>query len=295
MLEFKDIEIKDKSLIEKYIGKKSENSEINFTNLFIWAECYKTQYALWEDALVIMNISSFGRYLSFFPKGNGSIKSALRQMYEFLKQRGQPLCITNASPEEAEIFKDLFPEGKVTENRDFEDYVYLRESLVNLSGKKLHSKKNHLNKFKKTYPDYVYREMTKNDFEKCLQLAVRLVSKGNHEGEISADCEIESIGIIFDNFDVLGLKGGVIEIMGEIVAFTIGEGQNDNCAIIHVEKADTSYEGIYAAINNEFVTNTMKEYEFVNREEDMGIDGLRKAKLSYRPHHMVEKYKCIID
>lgn len=295
MLEFKDIEIKDKSTIQNFIDSKTENSEINFTNLFIWAECYSTQYVVWEDVLIIMNISPSGRYLCFFPKGNGNIKKALRQMYEFLHSKGESLVITNASQEEAEIFKEVFPRGTVTENRDFEDYVYLRESLVNLSGKKLHSKKNHLNRFKKHYPDYVYREMTKNDFDRCVALAKRLISEGTREGEISDYWEILSIKRLFENFDVLGLKGGVIEIDGEIVAFTVGEGQNDKYAIIHAEKADTSYEGAYAAINNEFVAKTLTEYEFINREEDMGLEGLRKAKLSYRPHYMIKKYKCRTD
>lgn len=295
MLEFKDIEIKDKTIIRNYIDNKTENSEMNFTNLFIWAECYNTQYVVWEDVLIVANISSSGRYLCFFPKGNGNIKQALCQMREFFTRRGEPLFITNASEEEAELFKEIFPEGEVTENRDFEDYVYSRESLVSLSGKKLHSKKNHLNRFKKQYTDYVYREMTKNDFDNCMVLAERLISEGNHEGEISNEWEIMSIKSLFENFDALGLKGGIIEVKGEIVAFTIGEGQNDKCAIIHVEKADRTYEGIYAAINNEFVSKTLTEYEFINREEDMGLDGLRKAKLSYRPHHMVKKYKCRID
>ena len=191
------------------------------------------------------------------------------------------------------ISAKLFPEVDVKENTSFNDYVYLAENLVNLSGKKLHSKRNHLNKFKATY-DYVYREMVPEDFEPCLELAGRLMRKTRSEESFGYMEELKSIETAFDNFELFKLSGGVIEIDGNIAAFTVGEKLTQNCALIHIEKADTSYDGIYAAINNEFVKNRWADFEFVNREEDMGIPGLRKAKLSYRPHHMVRKFLCII-
>ena len=288
MLEFKKITIEDKNIIKKYIGEKSENSETNFTNLFIWADFFSTRYTIIDDVLAISNISPSGNSLCFFPKGEGNVEKCLLELYDYFKARNMSFCVTNATKDEAELFSKVFKEAVIEENRDFEDYVYLRESLVQLSGKKLHAKKNHLNKFKKLYPDYEYRELTEDDFENCMALARKLIMTG----ENSDDSEILSMEKLFCNYAALGLKGAVLKVQGNTVAFTVGEKQTENCAIIHIEKADTAYEGSYAAINNFFVSNTMTDFEFINREEDMGLEGLRKAKMSYRPLRMIIKYKC---
>ena len=125
-----------------------------------------------------------------------------------------------------------------------------------------------------------------------MDLAKKLMLQKNDKDSLEYKMEERSLEVMFEYFDALELCGGVIVIDGNIAAFSIGEKLNESCALIHVEKADTSYKGIYAAINNEFVKNEWSDFEYINREEDMGIEGLRKAKLSYRPHHMVKKYIC---
>ncbi|MBQ8588546.1 MAG: DUF2156 domain-containing protein [Clostridia bacterium] len=293
MIEFKDMDLECKSLFEEYFGGKYENSETSFANLYMWKDYYKTCYSLVDGFLVILNTSPSGKLHCYMPYGNGDMEGCLKAVRDYTLSKGQPLRITSASESDAENIRKIFPEVDVKENTSFNDYVYLAENLVNLSGKKLHSKRNHLNKFKATY-DYVYREMVPEDFEPCLELAGRLMRKTRSEESFGYMEELKSIETAFDNFELFKLSGGVIEIDGNIAAFTVGEKLTQNCALIHIEKADTSYDGIYAAINNEFVKNRWADFEFVNREEDMGIPGLRKAKLSYRPHHMVRKFLCII-
>ncbi len=293
MLEFKKLDMSCKSLFESYFKNKYENSETSFANLYIWKDYYNTRYTVTDGFLVILNESINGKLHCYMPYGEGDIEPCLRKLVEYANTEGQPLRITSASEQQTHRIKELYPEVHIRENVSFNDYVYLTESLITLSGKKLHSKRNHLNKFKSLY-DYTYRPMTKADFDECLLLASRLMLKDRDEDSFSYTEELKSISRAFDNFDIFGFSGGVIEIDGKLAAFTVGEALTDECALIHIEKADIAYDGIYAVINNEFVKNCWADFKYINREEDMGIPGLRKAKLSYKPHHMVRKFMCII-
>ena len=291
MLEFKKLDIDDKALFESYLKNKYENSETSFANLYIWKDYYNTVYTEYDGFLIILNTSPNGKIHCYMPYGDGDVKNVLDELMAYLKIRGQDIRITSANRQQADYICSLYPETRVRENIAFNDYVYLTESLINLSGKKLHSKRNHLNRFKSKY-FYTYREMQKEDFDKCLSLAGRLMLKDRDEDSYSYTEELKSIKRAFKYFDEFDFSGGVIEIDGSLAAFSVGEALTDSCALIHIEKADTQYDGIYAAINNEFAKNRWKDYKYINREEDMGIEGLRKAKLSYRPDHMVRKYFC---
>lgn len=293
MIDFKSLDMDSKNLLERYFKNKYENSETSFANLYIWKDYYNTRYAVIDEFLVIMNESTNGKLHCYMPYGSGDVHSCLDKLISYVNAYNQPLRITSASEKQAQYIAELYPETNIRENMSFNDYVYLTESLISLSGKKLHAKRNHLNKFKSKY-DYIYRPMTHDDFEICLNLASGLMLKDRDEDSFSYVEELKSIRKAFENFDVFDLSGGVIEIDGKIAAFTVGEALTDECALIHIEKADTAYDGIYAAINNEFVKNRWSEFKYINREEDMGIPGLRKAKLSYRPDHMVRKFMCII-
>ncbi len=294
MHSFKKIELEDKELFDEFFKGDLENSEANFTNLYMWKDYYDTRFTLDNGFLVIINTSPNGHYHCYMPYGKGDLKKCLLNLYDYCKSEGQALRITNASHDQLSVLKEAFPNAEIEENTSFNDYVYSVKDLITLSGKKLHSKRNHLNRFKSEYEGYVYRSIREDDFEKCLDLAARLMLKDRDETNFSYVNELNSIKTAFDNFDLFSLKGGLIEIDGDIKAFTVGEAHTENCALIHIEKADVSYNGIYAAINNEFVKNQWSEFEFVNREEDMGIEGLRKAKESYRSHHQVVKYKCTV-
>lgn len=291
MLNLRRLDIDSKPIIDKYIKNKYENSESSFANLFIWSHYYNTLWGIEDEFLVILNTSPDGRVHCYMPYGKGDIKSVIDKLMDHIQSLGQELRITNATKEQADMISELYPESVIEENRNFEDYVYLTKKLKDLSGRELHSKRNHLNKFKSLY-SYSYRTMEKSDFSECLSLAGELISKDRPRGSFGYEAEMKSIQTAFENFDTLGLSGGVIEIDGRICAFSVGEELTDKCAVIHIEKADTAYNGIYSAINNEFAKNRWSDYEFINREEDMGIEGLRKAKLSYKPHHLVEKYIC---
>ena len=291
MCSFKSIDLASKPVFDKYTKNKYYNSETSFTNIFIWKDYFDVRYAETEGYLVVVYTDPEGRYNAYMPYGNGNFKACIDFMMKYFESCGHKFRIVSASLEMSESIKDLYPEIKITENINFNDYIYTSESLINLSGKKLHSKKNHLNCFKNTY-DYEYRAMTQADYDSCLSLASKLMLKNRDKDSLSYKAEYRSLENMFNNFSALEVRGGVIIVDGKIAAFSIGEKLNDNCALIHIEKADTAYSGIYAAINNEFVKNEWSGFEYINREEDMGLEGLRKAKMSYRPHHMIRKFIC---
>jgi len=293
MFEFKKLEAESKATFDKYFKNKYENSETSFANLYIWKDYYDTVYLEEDGFLVVLNTSPSGKIHCYMPYGEGDYARCLELLKEYINSKGQPLRITNATEGVAELIKELYPEALIRENVNFNDYVYRSDKLISLSGKQLHSKRNHLNKFKSSY-DYTYRSITEDDFENCLSLAKRLILNKYEDDSFSYYAEVASIEAAFKYFNYFKLCGGVIEIDGSIRAFSVGEALTDECALIHIEKADISYDGIYAAINNEFVKNRWSQFKYINREEDMGIPGLRQAKLSYKPDHMVRKYICII-
>lgn len=180
------------------------------------------------------------------------------------------------------------------EERNNFDYIYDGESLRTLSGRKNQKKRNHLNSFVKEYGDRVeYKKLEEADFDECINLLKEWSI--DKEESIELDSEFKAIKRIFKNYEKLKdtLKISGIYIDSKLEAFSIGEMLNDNMAVIHVEKANADIRGLYPYINQQFLLNEFSDVEFVNREEDLGIEGLRKAKLSYHPVKFAEKYTVI--
>ena len=191
--------------------------------------------------------------------------------------------------------KDYPGKFKYIEERDYFDYVYDAEALRTLKGRKNQKKRNHLNYFLKEYEGrFEYKKLGKKEFEDCIELLRAWASNKAEQGDVDDGIDDEFIGIkkIFDNYDVLEeeVKVAGVYIDNKLEAFTIGEYINDDMALIHIEKANPEIRGLYQYINQQFLVHEFENVEFVNREEDLGIEGLRKAKLSYHPCKFVEKY-----
>ena len=174
-------------------------------------------------------------------------------------------------------------------DRDEADYVYEREKLATLAGKKLHGKRNHINKFKSLYEDWTYESLNDENVEDCFQMALKWRNQNgcdeDHEKNAEMCVTLNSLRL----YKELGMVGGIIRVAGKIVAFCIGEPVSEDTFVVHIEKAFPDIEGAYPMINQQFVLHECMEYQYVNREEDTGAEGLRKAKLSYRPVFLVEK------
>ncbi len=174
--------------------------------------------------------------------------------------------------------------------RDNFDYVYLAKDLIELKGRKFHTKKNHVNSFRKKFSNYEYVPMTEEMAKDCIEFMQEWCDdRGCVKGD-DLDCERNAIVEAMNNFTVLGFQGGAIFIDGKMAAFSYGEMGNDDTAVIHVEKGRMGINGVYSIINQEFCARTFSQAMYINREEDMGIEGLRKAKESYHPIKMIEKY-----
>ena len=194
---------------------------------------------------------------------------------------------------EAEKIKQYFADAEVSLSRDLADYFYSTGDLINLSGKKFHQKRNHVNSFVSKY-SYTYIQVKADDPDslKLLKSACDTLYDEN-SGQDLAD-EYIAINEMIENFKVLGLAAGVIVCDGKPIAYSIGEKMSDDTALIHFEKADKNYSGSFAAINKMFASHEFADTLFINREEDMGLEGLRKAKLSYHPVRLGEYYTAII-
>lgn len=289
MTEFKPVELGDKDVIQKYLSQQyNTGCEMTFPSLYIWRKAYNTKFAVIEDCLVLFTKDGDNPAGLRFPIGNGDKLKAAEIACDYMTSVGEKPQFYGVTADDVEFIKANSVNYEISDMSKYADYVYESEKLINLSGKKLHSKKNHLNRFKKLY-NYEYIEITPSHEDEVMDA---YDSWGEVEGKYLL-AEYDAIREVIRNMDYLGTKGAMLKVDGQIVAFSLGDVLNCDTAVIHVEKADTSYEGAYAAINQMFVQNQWSEYKYINREDDCGLEGLKKAKLSYRPVFMVDKYKVI--
>ncbi|MCO5386489.1 DUF2156 domain-containing protein [Desulfosporosinus sp.] len=295
MINFKEIEISDKKWIDPLlVAADMSGCHQNFTNIFAWSKIYKYRVAQVNDFLVVKGVLNDSPYY-FFPAGTGDIKTVFEVLKQDAVSNGQEFVVAGISPENIAAMKEVFPDNfeyKVI--RDNFDYVYLLDKLVTLKGNKLHSKRNYINRFIKMYSDWSFEPISIENLAECWEMNLqwcRLNSHNENEHEIANEtCAVRRC---FDNFSELGLEGGLIRAEGKVIAFTIGEKLNSDTYVIHIEKAFSEIAGAYQMINREFAAVIQQNYPqllYVNREEDMGFEGLRKAKLSYHPDKMEEKY-----
>ncbi|MGL5313447.1 MAG: DUF2156 domain-containing protein [Peptostreptococcaceae bacterium] len=294
---FKDININTKEELDPYFDIVDyEACEYCFATLYLWQHVYKTKYYIGEDFAVIM-AEYEGNSFSILPLAS---KEKLPEVIDFVvkhfENEGKKIYFRGITKEVVEMLNEKYP-GKFnyTEERDLFDYIYDGESLRTLAGKKNQKKRNHLNYFLKEYAGrYEYKLLNKEKFEECLELLSAWTSNKEENDEFDEGMDDEFIGIkkIFADYDKLEdkLKVAGVYVDGKLEAFTMGELINPNMALVHIEKANPDIRGLYQYINQQFILNEFPQVEFVNREEDLGIPGLRKAKLSYHPIRFVEKY-----
>lgn len=293
MITFKPLEFEDKSIFDDYFQQRRyEGAECNFTTLYMWRNTYQSEWAIVDDFLCIkISVDNMTYVLPPYGPIDSAIDQPLKKLMTYFEEQGLPFIIRGVSASFREILEARFPDEFVlTEERDSFDYLYLVHDLIKLKGK-YHRKRNHVKNFKKLYPDYQYVPLSSELIEPCIaNLKDWCEKKGCYEDK-SLVCEMDAIIEILERFGHLNYKGGVILIDGKVEAFTLGEVLNNDTVLIHTEKGNTDFKGIYQAINQEFLFQEWQDMIFVNREDDMGIEGLRKAKLSYFPIKLITKYR----
>ena len=295
MISFKDIELQDKELITSYTqNSPRRNCDLSFSNLCSWRFLYNTKFAI-MDGFLLLKFWANDELVYMMPIGNGDLTKVLDALVEDAHREGEPFCLLGICSGMCSELEAFMP-GKFqfTADRDYADYLYLRTASPRLP-ERIPVKRNHVNKFKRTY-NYEYTPITPDRIQECLDLEAEWCKANNCDQHEGTGNERRALVYALHNFEELGLTGGILHVDGKIAAFTFGMPINQDTFGVHVEKADTSIDGAYAMINYEFANHIPEQYVYLNREEDLGIEGLRKAKLSYQPAIILEKYvACLKD
>lgn len=299
------ITVENREILEEYLhGYDYRTSGLSFSALYMWKDINQFSWMLSGDYMLLCGISHLEleegieepflfppltKTGTYEPEG---LRAAVLEAKQIFEEAGHPFSLRLVPFHMLDVFKEAFPnEMKYIEDRPNYDYVYLRQNLVDLKGRDLHAKRNHLNYFHKNF-EYEYVTLTSAMAED----AMRFIADFNRKKEIPEHemqlllMEEEAMADVFKNLENVGYNAGAILIDGKIEALSIGGQLNKNTMTVHVEKANTQFRGLYQAINNEYCKNVPEYIKYVNREEDMGIANLRKAKLSYKPVELVEKY-----
>jgi hypothetical protein len=297
-LSFAPITIADKEAITAFtLPGDFLNCDYAFANICSWRFLYDSEYAVSGGFLFVrFYVEEKGRrHLAYmFPVGDGDLKPAIDLLEKDAESMGYSLLILGVTPESKNKINTLYPDSfTYIRERDYFDYIYLREDLATLKGKKFQPKRNHINKFQKQY-EYTYMPVRRDLVSQCMEVE-RIWCRANLNEDDRDDLahEHRSMTFAMNHFDELELSGGAIVVDGTIVAFTYGSPVNRYTFGIHVEKADVRYEGIFSVINREFASRIPAQYRYINREEDLGIPGLRQSKLSYHPAILLEKNAAV--
>ena len=283
----REVMLEDKPLFDSlFAADPPEISAYTFTNIFAWRESYNTQVSRIGEC-VIVHYDRGGRRTCLMPLGGRCARPAIEEA--FRRDGGVPVEFAYLPTSVVELFRGG-PRYKLELDRDNWDYLYLASDLIELPGRAYDAKRNFINRLKSEH-GYEYVSLTHDLAAECHEFADRWCDEkacDTVEGLRRERCAVYQM---LTNFAALGLKGGAIRIEGAIVAFSLGEALNPDTLVVHVEKADSSIDGLYQLINNEFCIHEAAGYAYVNREQDLGVPGLRKAKESYHPVKLVETWR----
>lgn len=289
ILDFREPELSDRQWADELLaGSGFRGCIYTFGNNYVWRKVYNIQICRYKDFYMLMNSDhTDGQPRFFFPAGRGDLHEAIAVLREYCSGLGVPLMMT-ANKQSTEWLVANYPEVRAEGDRDGFDYVYNSADLAELKGKKYHSKRNHLNRFYEN--DWSFEPITAANIPDCVSVLDQWLAANSTEPDADKQTEAAVVRESLDNFAALGYTGGLLRVSGEPQAFTFGEKSSEDTFVVHAEKALLNYQGAYTAVNCEFAKTIAGQCRYINREEDAGSPGLRKAKLSYHPAFMEEKY-----
>lgn len=294
MIEFKEIELDDKTWMKPLFNDANMGGcHQSFSNIFMWSSVNEKGIARVNDYVVVKIEEENQKPTYFYPAGVGDVKPVIEQMRGDAVEVGHQFLLDGVSLENMVELDKLFPKKfKYKRMRDKFDYVYSLDKMISLSGKKLSAKRNHINNFKRNN-QWTFEPITEENLEECWQMNKKWCRENNCDDSEDLTKEARAVRTAFNNFFELELEGGLIRANDEVIAYTIGEILNEDTYVIHIEKAFGQIQGSYAMINREFaelIKTRHPHIVYINREEDVGDKGLRRAKKSYYPAKMEEKY-----
>lgn len=291
MLDFKTPILEDLSWVRSiFYSTKTFGSDNTFGNVFFWKDSTNIEILKYKDFILRYYKDNVPKYR--FPFGKGDFGETIDLLKEDAKKRNINLIFGGITEEEKDILWEIMPDRfEYVEEKNREDYIYNSEDLINLKGRKYHSKRNHVAKFKKTY-NWQYSDITEGNIQDCKKFADRWFNESLNFKSSNILEEKVAINRALDNFNYFDLLGGIIMVDSQIIALTIAEKINEEIVDVHFEKALTDYKGIYTVINNEFAKRKLNSFKYINREEDLGLEGLRKSKRSYHPCKILKRYEA---
>lgn len=301
MFSFHKVTLDDKNWMQKLLQEDGwYGSEYSFGINVLWGIKYHIEVARAHDCCIVRyglcgeypwdNMMQGDCWIYSFPIGAGNKKAVLDELVAEYRAKGKTLIMNSVGEEARAQLLSWYPgQFLIEENRDYEDYIYDREKLATLSGRKMHNKRNHIARFKDA-GEWSYEPLTDNNLEECKALCRRWIFSREDKWNDDMAIELKVLDAAFKMKDDLGLIGGVLRQKGQVVAFCMGEAINPDVFVVHFEKALPEYQGAYPMINQQFVKHACGSYKYINREDDAGDPGLRRAKLSYYPEILLKKY-----
>jgi hypothetical protein len=293
---FKPLELEDRTVIQQILWRyQPQVSELTFANLFIWRRQYRWQWSIEGEYLLLLG-SKEGQDPYFFqPVGPAPRIDICFEILRWLRET-RKIARPRLERTDVRLSRELggLAPFEITPAREHFDYVYRSEDLIALKGSRYHSKRNHISRFLQSVT-FQFVPISEENLALCAEFQDKWCEWRRCDEDLNLLGEWEAIKEALANYAALKVKGAALLIDGRVEAFTFGELLNAETAVVHIEKANPEMPGLYAMINQRFCEANWRETPFINREQDLGEDGLRKAKLSYHPNHLVEKFRVVLN
>lgn len=287
MLEFKKLTLNDIEIIRPYLEySRSNNCDNTIGGSVMWADFFNTHYTIVDKTLIFkVNFFEYGECFTV-PIGE-SVSHALKLICCYCKDKEIPMQFVAVTDRDLACLETSFKVEK-TVLPEWSDYIYEAEALINLSGRKYHGQKNHMNYFKKTFPNYSFEEINENNIKDVKEFVIRFAESESKDSLVYEE-ELKKTKEVLDNNDKYKFFGVLLKVDGEICAFSLGE-KVKHTLFAHIEKADKTKRGSYPMIMNEFARRFGMDMKYINREENAGDKGLENSKLQYHPCTILNKY-----
>ena len=294
ILQFTKLELKHIPLIKPFFEMQQRRlCDCTIGSTMMWRDYFDNCFAVEEDTLVFRSRYLDGKYAFTFPIGP-STDRMLGRVEAYCREKGIDLEFCTVTPFDLEKLKARWPDAGVEENRDWFDYLYESQKMVEFSGKKYAAQRNHINRFDRDNPGWSFERMRADHVDEVRGFFRDLLEERSKEGDTARE-EEEKVFEVLDHFEEYGFLGGILRVDGKIVGLSMGEIVRDTL-FVHIEKANTELSGVYQKLVQCFAREFVGEgVDFINREEDVGDPGLRKSKLSYRPLKLLEKYTVRVN
>ena len=296
MIKFKTVTLRDKPWVDEIVfSENSSSADFNFGNIYIWDKAFRQLICRHGDRM-LTKLRYEGHPSFAFPIGTGPLAPAIDALQEFANYKGYPFRLHGVTESHREQLEQEYPGCfEFTEDVDYADYIYSAEKLSTYSGKALHGKKNHCNRFE-AENDWSFIPLNRELIPGCLDMLDVWTEENSERLESSISQEHDAIIRAFAAYETLGLEGGVLLSSGKIIGFSVGEMISRDTFDVHFEKAEGSINGAYPMVCRELTRMMMakhSELKYMNREDDMGLEPLRFSKQSYKPEYLLKKYTAI--